>query len=79
MNACEKLTAWVYQNRDSLRISRDDFRAYLETAVSDSAQPDLLGALKALTRDCMASDFNEHWGSFQSAEAAIAKAEGRAS
>lgn len=46
MNACEKLTAQVYQNRGSLRISRDDFRAYLETAVSDSGQPDLLEALE---------------------------------
>jgi len=39
--------------------------------------PELLEALKALVSDCMASDFNEHWDSFKTAEAAILKAEGK--
>lgn len=73
MNACEKLTARVYQNRDTLRISRDDFRAYLETAVSDSAQPDLLDALKCLY------DQGIYPHLVDKVRAAIAKAEGRVS
>lgn len=35
--------------------------------------PDVREALEALVRDCMASDFNEHWESFKNAEAALTR------
>jgi hypothetical protein len=34
---------------------------------------EILDALVALTSDCMASDFNEHWDSFKRAEEIIVR------
>ncbi|KKK84881.1 hypothetical protein LCGC14_2778910, partial [marine sediment metagenome] len=38
-----------------------------------NTQPDLLDALENIHRDCLASDFNEHWDSYKALETAIAR------
>lgn len=64
----------AYENPKQL-VAEDDGGS--KNAHLIAAAPMLLEALKMLTADCMASDFNEHWESFKKAAEAIKQVEGK--
>lgn len=56
---------------ERLAEDRDSHQRTCIKAMERGAE--LEGLLRNLVRDCMASDFNEHWDSFKAADAALAE------
>ncbi|MNH39724.1 hypothetical protein D3C79_1009370 [compost metagenome] len=64
------------EEHDDLRAERDEWKQRCQynadTAHDVANERDTLRAqLAALVRDCMSSDFNEHWDSFKNAEKSL--------
>lgn len=70
MEACAALECGIHESWYAESLANEIERLRQQ-------RDELLSALKKLTDDCMASDFNEHWSAFIEAEEAITKAKER--
>lgn len=57
------------------RVTAERDKLQRDKTVTDQRVEDLQKLLRNLLKDCMASDFNEHWESFSDAEAYISDLE----